>query len=90
MALDVTSLANTIYSIDVESQGGDLAPEAAARIRARANKLAQAIMVFVKSGTVTTTSTVAAGIPVVTSGSPTSQTGATISTGQASGTGTIS
>lgn len=76
MALDKTSLQNGIFQLltTMEQQNADSKQQFA-------NTLATLIDTYVKSGTVT----VAAGIAVATSGSPTAQTGATTSTG----TGTI-
>lgn len=81
MALNKAGLQATILQIltDMESRTSDAKVEFSQR-------LAGAIDVFVKSGTVTTT--VASGIAVSTAGTATAQTGATTATG--SGMGAVS
>ena len=78
MALDKTSLENAIKAaLDAEC---DITVKPAEARQRMAEKIANAIDTFVKSGTVT----VEAGIPVTTAGSPTTQSGATTSTGTGS------
>jgi hypothetical protein len=76
MALDKTGLQTTIKALML-----DMKTKESASFDEFAQRLADAIDVYVKTGTVT----VAPGIPVSTAGSPTAQTGATT----APGTGTI-
>lgn len=88
MPLPPTSvLEQLIYDADVVAQGGVLAPDAAARLRARAAALAVAIDSYIRAATVVVTATNAPGQVVVTD--PVTGTGATTTPGSVTGTGTI-
>jgi hypothetical protein len=76
MALDKATLKSSIQTLLQ-----DMMEREEASFDEFATKLSDAVDIYVKTGTVT----VAAGIPVATTGSPSAQTGTTTATG----TGTI-
>ena len=82
MALDKPNLISALIDVFTNQYKGDMSPEQQQEVQDLSNALSDAIETYVKTGTVT----VAAGIPVSTTGTAAAQTGATTSTG----TGTIS
>jgi len=86
MPLNKPALRTAIETTFKQASGSGLTPEAAAKIEATASQLADAIDLFVRSGTVSVT--VAPGIAVTTAGGPTAQSGSTVAPGQ--GVGSVS
>lgn len=82
MALDKESLKTSLVNLFTSQYAGTLSASQEAEVDNLSQGIADAIDVFVKTGTVT----IASGIPVATGGTATSQTGSTTSTG----TGSIS
>ena len=82
MALDKTGLKTSLKALYTFQYEGTLTEEQDTQLDSLVDDLANAIDVYVKTGTVT----VASGITVSTTGTAAAQTGATTSTG----TGTIS
>lgn len=76
MAMNGKTLGDTIANIIISS---DAPAEQKAAVKKLWEDIGDAIVNHIKGATIT----VAAGIPVSTAGSPTAQTGATISTGTA-------
>jgi hypothetical protein len=82
MALDKNGLITALIQVFTNQYEGDLSTEQQQGVQDLSNEIADAVDIYVKTGTVT----VAAGIPVATTGTAAAQTGTTTATG----TGTIS
>lgn len=76
-------LSVAIAAAFVKASGGTQTPDALARTNQLADDIAMAIDAYVRGAVVTVT--VSPGIPVVTAGSPTAQTGSTIAAGVGTG-----
>lgn len=90
MPLLTAALVEELNAIEFEAQGGDLSPEAKARILTRNRKMAEALERWIRTATVDTSVFVQPGQTVVTAGSAAAQSGSTTSSGTGSGVGTIS